>query len=124
MPAARAAARKSGTAWGCGITGLAPAGAASPMAMAAPAAPTRTLANLSGLILRSVIISIVSLSLWCYDEVVAEVDCSAGLVRAALWAYALGARPIRDSQKKTVITANKAVAMRRRNSCLLYGFSV
>jgi hypothetical protein len=65
-----------------------------------------------------------SLSLWCYDEVVAEVDCSAGLVRAAPWAYAPGANPIRDSQKTTVITANKAVAMRCRNSCLLWGFSV
>jgi hypothetical protein len=59
------------------------------------------------------------LSLWCYDEVVAEVDCSAGLVRTALWAYAPGASPIKDSQKKTVITANKAVAMRCRNSSLL-----
>src|SRR5271169_1984303 len=119
MPAARAAARKSGTAWGCGINGLAPAGAARPMAMTAPTAPTRTLANLRGLVMRSVVISVAFLYFWCCDEVVAEVDCSAGLVRAALLAYAPGASSIRDSQRTTVITANKAVAMRCRNSCLM-----
>src|ERR1700739_1606663 len=75
MPAARTAARKSGTAWGCGITGLAPAGAARPIAMAAPTAPTRTLANLSGWVMRSISISPASQHISRFANVVTEIDC-------------------------------------------------
>ncbi|MFZ0716869.1 hypothetical protein [Mycobacterium sp.] len=74
--------------------------------------------------MRSAFISVSSFYFWCFDELVAGVGCSAGSVRAALWAYAPGASPIRDSQKTTVIMAKKAVAMKCRNSRLLYGFSV
>jgi hypothetical protein len=68
--------------------------------------------------MRSMSISLVSHYISCFAEVAAEIDCFDDSARAAVCAFAPGADPIRDSQASAVIAANRAVAIRRQNSCL------